>query len=240
MADPQTTIEPKGVTTKPREESSLSAGAPTGAEARSFTGDGASRNTAAEAVGAARDISQLAAHATRQAAERSRQAATDVATSWRGAFEPFLAMQLEMNRWFDDVWRHATGLGALPALRPARPFGLLGAAPLFGLPPTDVKETHEAYVIQAELPGLSREDVDIQLRDSLLLISGHKREQKEDAGSAYRVSERRYGRFDRSFPVPADADRERVEASFRDGLLTVTLPKSRAAGPGGAKIAISG
>jgi HSP20 family protein len=232
MADPQTTPDSRGAATKPREGQSTGAatGPRPGAEERSFAaGDGAPRGAGHEAVEAARDLSELAAHATREAAERGRQAANEVASSWRGAFGPFMAMQLEMNRWFDDLWRQATGLGAFPALRPARPFGVVGAAPMLGLPPMDVKETQDAYVLRAELPGLTRGDVDLQARGDLLLISGHKSEEKEDGGCAYRLSERRFGRFDRSFPIPADVERSRIAASFRDGVLTVTLPKSAAA-----------
>jgi HSP20 family protein len=189
-------------------------------------------------VEAARDLSGLAAHATREAAERGRQAANEVATSWRGAFVPFLAMQLEMNRWFDDLWRQATGMGAFAGLRRAQPFGAVGAAPMLGLPPMDVKETQDAYVLCAELPGLTRDDVDLQLRGDLLLISGQKVEEKEDGGCAYRISERRFGRFDRSFPIPADVERNRIAASFRDGVLTVNLPKSAAAVQDRTKIEI--
>ena len=67
------------------------------------------------------------------------------------------------------------------------------------------------------------------MRGDLLLISGQKAEEKEDASCAYRISERRFGRFERGFPVPADVDRNRIAASFRDGVLTVTLPKNAAA-----------
>jgi HSP20 family protein len=143
-----------------------------------------------------------------------------------------------MHRWFDDLWRQATGLGAFPALRPARPFGALGAAPMLGLPPTDMKETPDAYVLSAELPGLNRDDVDIQMRGDLLLITGQKAEEKDDVGCAYRISERRFGRFDRSFPIPADVERNRIEAGFRDGVLTVTLPKTAAAAQDRTRIEI--
>ena len=237
MADTQTTQESNGATTKPRED--LSPAAPRPAEHRSFTArDGGPNGAADEAVGAARDLSELAAHATREAAERGRQAANEVATSWRGAFAPVFAMQLEMHRWFDDLWRQAAGVGAFPALRPARPFGALGAAPMFGLPPTDMKETPDAYVLSAELPGLTRDDVDIQMRGDLLFVTGQKAEAKDDAGCAYRISERRFGRFDRSFPIPADVERSRIAAGFRDGVLTVTLPKTAAAAEDRTRIEI--
>jgi HSP20 family protein len=237
MADTQRTQESNGATTKLRDGQPPAAPRP--AEHRAFAaGDGSPNAAADEAVGATRHLSELAAHATREAADRGRQAAAEAATSWRGAFEPVFAMQLEMHRWFDDLWRQATGLGAFPALRPARPFGALGAAPMLGLPPTDMKETPDAYVLSAELPGLDRDDVDIQMRGDLLLITGQKAEEKDDVGCAYRISERRFGRFDRSFPIPADVDRNRIEAGFRDGVLTVTLPKTAAAAQDRTRIEI--
>jgi HSP20 family protein len=242
LSDPQTHPDPK-TAPKPREgaSSTASPGSNGNLEARSFAkGDGAARGASHEAVEAARDLSAVAAHATREAAERGREAASEVATTWRGAFEPLLAMQLEMHRWFDDVWREAAGWGALPALRTARPFGALGAPPVFGLPPSDLKETKDAYVVSAELPGLTRGDLDIQMQGDRLHLSGHKAEEKDDVGCAYRISERRFGRFERSFPIPADVERSRIEASFRDGVLTVTLPKTQAAAQHGARIEIKG
>src|ERR1700744_3526213 len=96
----------------------------------------------AEAAGRA---SQSVADATREAAERGRTALRETPESWRGAAEPFLSMQSELNHWFDDLWRQATGLGIVPSLRPSRPFAALSAAAMFGMPAVDLKETDEAY-----------------------------------------------------------------------------------------------
>jgi HSP20 family protein len=142
-------------------------------------------------------------------------------------WEPLLRMQTDMIRWFDEVWRET---GA--AWQPLQRFGALSAAPMFGLPPADVKETSAAYTLSVELPGLAREDVEIAIEADMLLISGHKQEDRQQAGTALRLSERRFGRFERSFPLPADVRREAVEAAFRDGVLTITMPRTGALAAG--------
>jgi HSP20 family protein len=162
-----------------------------------------------------------------------------VADSWRQAFDPLLAMQYEMSQWFDDMFRHAFGFRQTPGALALRPLGL-GAASLFGLPPADMKETAEAHILAVELPGLAREDVDLTIEGDQLVISGHKAEDSEDATAAYRVSERRYGRFERAFPLPPDVERSRIAAQFKDGVLKVTLPKNPTAAARRSRIEIEG
>jgi HSP20 family protein len=141
-------------------------------------------------------------------------------------FDPFLRMQTDMIRWLDEVWREAG-----TAWQPLQRLGALSAAPLFGLPPADVKETDGAYKLSVELPGLRREDVDLTLEGDMLMISGHKQEERQEAKAAYRLSERRFGRFERAFPLPPNVKREDIAAAFHDGVLTVTLPKHGASEP---------
>jgi HSP20 family protein len=239
MADPQTNTtseDTNGSRRRPDGEPASSAGA----QERSFAASEAAPRGAKEAVGNAKELSNIAARATREVGEQSRQAAHEAATSWQGAVEPFLGMQMEMSRWFDDLWRQATGFGVLPALRTARPFAGLSAAPMFGLPPADVKETDKAYALCLEVPGMAREDIEIQVRGDALLISGQKAQEREDASATYRLSERRFGRFDRSFPIPPDAAREHIEAEVRDGVLKITLPKTEDAGRQRTRIEIKG
>ena len=239
MPDPQTNLasEPAGARRGGRAaEETASASM---AENRPFA---AARNTAERAgeehVSIARNLSQSAAGLTKDLGERARTATDEVAASWRGAMEPYLGLQMDMNRLFDDLWRQATGLGGAFSLRPARAFSFFGPAPFFGLPPVDVKETEESYLVCAELPGLAREDIDLQVRGDVLLISGHKAEERDDRASTFRVSERRFGRFDRSVPLPPDVRREQIDAAFRDGVLTVTLPKTAKASQPGSRIEI--
>lgn len=208
-------------------------------EARSFAGtkDGG-QGPAQASFDAARDMARRGAAATRQIAESGRQTTFEIADLWRDAFGPILKTQLEMNRLFDQVWRQATGLGAFPGLSAARPFAALSPAPLFGLPPADLKETARAYELVVEVPGLAREDLDLKILGDLLVLTGRKAEEKVEGSAAYRVSERRFGRFERSFPIPPDVRREALEAAYADGLLRITLPKTGEAAPAGASVPI--
>ncbi|WP_374574180.1 Hsp20/alpha crystallin family protein [Phenylobacterium sp.] len=202
------------------------------------SGDGARRAAAeprsfAEGQPAAGMTPPAAVEAGRAMAESARRSGLE-------ALDSFFGLQMDMNRWFDDMWRQMTGFGAFPGLRAARPFAAFSPAPLIGLPPTDVRETDKAYTLSVELPGLRKEDIDVHARNGLISICGHKAEQGEEATSAYRLSERRFGRFERTFPIPGDADAKAVDASFRDGLLTITLPKRVEAAAQGEQIKIKG
>jgi len=193
---------------------------PSGAEPRSFTDAG--RPAGAQA----------------QAAEAGRHAGRSVAEAWGRSLDPFMAFQYDMNRWFDDVWRQMTGLPMQSPLRTARPMASMGAASLFGLPAADLRETNQAYELALELPGVTREDIDISLAHDALTVVGHKAEETQEGAGAYRVSERRYGHFERSFPLPEDIDRAAIKAAFRDGVLHVTLPKTREAAAHRSRIEI--
>jgi HSP20 family protein len=92
-------------------------------------------------------------------------------------------------------------------------------------PPVDLLETPDHYVITAELPGLRREDLDIQVHDDRVTISGTRRERVQPCEQYHRV-ERGHGGFSRTFQLPLPVDTTRVTADLRDGVLTVTCPKS--------------
>lgn len=93
------------------------------------------------------------------------------------------------------------------------------------VPPVDLHETADAYIVTAELPGLNRDDLDIQINNEQLTISGVRRE-RELACEQYHRIERGHGSFSRSFHLPIPVDAERITADLRDGVLTVTCPKS--------------
>jgi HSP20 family protein len=96
-------------------------------------------------------------------------------------------------------------------------------------PQVDVSETEDEIKVSAELPGLDQEDVDVSLTNGTLLIRGEKREEKEEKGESYYRSERAYGAFRRDIPLPSAVDVEQVDAVFKNGVLTVTLPKTEGA-----------
>jgi HSP20 family protein len=106
-----------------------------------------------------------------------------------------------------------------------------------GWPSVEVSETEKEVKVIAELPGLEEKDVNVELRDGMLTISGEKKSETED--KERRFSERYYGRFERSVPVD-DVDQDNVGASFKNGVLTVTLPKLPTAQQKVKRIAING
>jgi HSP20 family protein len=141
----------------------------------------------------------------------------------RNEANPFLALHREMNRLFDDAFRSFD----------IAPF----SSQAMGWPNVEVNETGNEVKVIAELPGLEEKDVNLELKDGLLTISGEKRSETED--KERRFSERYYGRFKRSVPVD-DVAQDKVEASFKNGVLTVTLPKLPTAQQKVKRIAING
>jgi HSP20 family protein len=97
-------------------------------------------------------------------------------------------------------------------------------------PPVDVHETRDAFLVQAELPGVTREEIGITLENNVLRLTGERKPQQEENVSYHRV-ERPYGAFSRSFALPVQVDAERIQAAFQDGVLTITVPKAEQAKP---------
>jgi HSP20 family protein len=93
------------------------------------------------------------------------------------------------------------------------------------LPAIDVCEDDAHYVVSAELPGVRREDVTVELVEGVLTIQGEKRSEREHERERQRSTERFFGAFTRSLALPSDADPERVDATFQDGVLTITIGK---------------
>ena len=98
-------------------------------------------------------------------------------------------------------------------------------------PALDIAEREDAVVVKAELPGLSADDIDISVEGNTLSISGEKKAKAENQGENYYHVERRYGRFRRDLVLPATVDSGHIAAEHRDGVLTITLPKSEKAKP---------
>ena len=132
------------------------------------------------------------------------------------ADHPLLTFQQEMNRLFDDFFGRSS----------VAPFGELGEGWGLFSPRVDVAETEKEIVVSAELPGLDDEDIDVSLSRDMLTITGEKKQEKEKKGRNYYRVERSYGSFRRSVPLPAEVDTGKVDAVFRKGVLTITLPKT--------------
>jgi len=94
-------------------------------------------------------------------------------------------------------------------------------------PTVDVGETNDEVVVKAEMPGMSKDDIEINVEDNQLILSGEKKQEQKDT-NYYRV-ERSYGAFRRIFTLPARVDVSKVKATYQDGVLTVRVPKSEAA-----------
>jgi HSP20 family protein len=99
------------------------------------------------------------------------------------------------------------------------------------MPPVDIYETQDAFILEAELPGVTKDDLDIEFVESRLILRGERRPTPEAREEQYRRRERAYGRFERVFLLPQTIDRDHVTAQFQHGVLTLRLPKSEMAKP---------
>jgi len=97
------------------------------------------------------------------------------------------------------------------------------------LPSLDVSETKNELVVKAEVPGMDPKDIDISLSDGMLTIKGEKKQEKEEKEADYHLVERSYGSFTRSVQLPKEVQSEKINASYKNGILKITLPKSEEA-----------
>jgi len=98
-------------------------------------------------------------------------------------------------------------------------------------PAVDVNEDESGYHFQIELPGLSKDDVKISFKDDVLTVSGEKKSEEKDEKKDYHYFERRYGKFERAFRLNADVIVDKIDATFKDGVLMIDLPKAEIAKP---------
>jgi HSP20 family protein len=98
-------------------------------------------------------------------------------------------------------------------------------------PAFDVSETDNELIVKAELPGMDEKDIDISLSEGVLTVKGEKKHEKEEKKEHYHTVERCYGTFSRTMRVPAHVDTDKVDATYKDGVLRITLPKSEASKP---------
>jgi HSP20 family protein len=138
---------------------------------------------------------------------------------------PFDSFRQEMNKLMDSFFQ-----GSL-----LRPFDTR----VEGFTPrVDVVDTGEGIKVVAELPGMDDKDIEVSLTGDALTIKGEKKEEKEEKGKDYYRSERSFGSFTRTVPIPEGIDAEAVAASFKKGVLTVTMPKTKQAIKDAKKISV--
>ena len=128
-------------------------------------------------------------------------------------FSEVLSMQREMDRMF----------GRLGAARTQRMIDALSVA---WMPRIDVKTTGDDMVIYAELPGLSRKDIDVEVTDGLLTIKGERTSTTEKSEEGWLIRERSYGSFERSLALPEGIESEKITADYKEGVLEVHVPKA--------------
>ena len=156
-------------------------------------------------------------------------------TVWRRSESPlrradentFFALHREMNRMFDDFFRES----ALSSFGEGR--GLEVFSPV-----VDVQEDEKVVVVKAELPGMDEKDIEVSLTDGGLAIKGEKKAEKEQKGRNYWQREASYGAFRRVIPLPEGLNTDKVDARFKNGILTVTVARLEEAGAKEKKIAI--
>jgi len=126
-----------------------------------------------------------------------------------------LAVRDEMSRLLEESFGRAYGSGAATVWQPA----------------VDIEEQPEKYTVRAELPGMKLEDIKITLKDNQLVVRGEKRRDEEKKDNTYHRVERVYGQFERAFTLSHAVQSDKIEATYRDGVLEVSIPKADEAKP---------
>ncbi|MBN2645281.1 MAG: Hsp20/alpha crystallin family protein [Desulfuromonadaceae bacterium] len=106
-------------------------------------------------------------------------------------------------------------------------------------PRVDIAETDDQFIIKAEIPEVKKEDVKVTVENGVLLLHGERKQEKEEKGKTYHRIERHYGVFNRSFTLPETVSQKGIEASFKDGVLTITLKKQEKAKPKTIEVTIN-
>jgi HSP20 family protein len=140
----------------------------------------------------------------------------------RKPFQALTQIEQEMERWVEDVLGHSGRRLGLPDWWRRREL-------VPRQPAVEITEEKELVTVKAEIPGLKKEEIHVNLSDNLLTISGERKEEREKQEKGYYYSERSYGSFSRAIQLPAEVKSDKVSASFKDGVLEVKLPKTEQA-----------
>jgi HSP20 family protein len=138
---------------------------------------------------------------------------------------PLQALRQQVDRLFEDFQRGYWHLPFSQKVLDVEPFWR-GDITFGATPSVDIIEKDDGYKVTAELPGMAAGDIEVKFSDGMLTICGEKEGDKEERKKDYFLSERRYGSFKRSFRVAEGVDTDKIEATFKNGVLTVTLPKT--------------
>jgi HSP20 family protein len=153
-----------------------------------------------------------------------KQEKTPERASAMEAWRPFDTLRREVEQLFDDFGQNFLRLPTRSSLFSFEPLWRREAA-WEAAPAVDVVESEKAYEITAELPGMDEKNIEVKVANGNLTIKGEKQEEKEEKKKDYYLHERHFGSFERNFEMPGGVDADKIEASFKKGVLTVTLPK---------------
>jgi HSP20 family protein len=159
--------------------------------------------------------------------------AEKAAAPWR----PFASLRQDIDRLFEDVDRDFWGFPFRRSVFDIEPFWRHEVS-WAATPAVDITETDKAYEIVAELPGMDEKNIEVKLDNGSLTIKCEKQEEKEEKKKDYYLQERRFGSFERCFRLPDSVDKDKIDATFKKGVLTVTLPKSAEAQKAAKKIEV--
>jgi HSP20 family protein len=150
------------------------------------------------------------------------------------AWHPMETLRREVDRLFEDfgvpgLWRSRRGLFEDPFFR----------RPVAGISPAvDIVEKDKAFEVTADVPGFDEKNIEVKVVNGSLSIKGERKSEREEKQKDYYLSEREFGSFERSFPLPEGIDRDKIEARVKKGVLTVTLPKTPEASAPAKKIEV--
>ncbi len=145
---------------------------------------------------------------------------------WVDPFKELSAIHDRMNQLFDETFLPAQGSEAAPATA-------------MWAPAVDIYESGDDIVVKAEIPGIDRDGVAVEVKDGILTLRGERKFEKEEKEENYHRIERSYGTFVRSFALPSSADPEKVEAALKDGVLEVRIGKREQAKPRKVKVTVN-
>jgi HSP20 family protein len=129
---------------------------------------------------------------------------------------------VEMERWFDEMWKKPfslLGTSLLPELKTSRGFDIS--------PSVDIYEEGKEVVLKADIPGVGKEDLDVNLKDNLLTITGQKKKEDKVEKDNYFRYERSHGSFTRRFQLPEGIDTDSIKANYKDGVLELRMAKTK-------------
>ncbi|MFN3231302.1 MAG: Hsp20/alpha crystallin family protein [Alphaproteobacteria bacterium] len=165
--------------------------------------------------------------------KKEQEASPQAAAPWH----PLTGLRDQIDRLFEDFDWSRPRFGK--SLIDFEPFTGTESRIGIKLPAVDLIEDDGHYVMTAEMPGITEKDIEVALSEGVLTVKGEKKHEREEKKDDYRMSERQYGSFQRSFRLPADVDADKITATCKDGVLTVTIPRKPEAKPKVTKIKVA-